>query len=209
MAYTVGHLGAGVFWPLLKLLLTMYLALAVFIVLVLVPLALLAKIPLLRFARAMAEPLAIAFGTASSEAALPLSMERVESLGVARETLALVLPLGYSFNLTGSGLYESLALIFVAQAAGIHLTLGQQALMLVTLLISSKGTAGVARGALVVVLAVASSMEAVLMLFGVDQLMDMGRTAINVLGNCLATVVVARWDGEQRLFANANDPTTL
>jgi proton glutamate symport protein len=212
MAYTVGHLGAGVFWPLLKLLLTMYLALAAFILLILVPLALLARIPLLRFMRALAEPLAIAFGTASSEAALPLSMERVESLGVSRETLSLVLPLGYSFNLAGSGLYESLALVFVAQASGIHLTLGQQALMLVTLLISSKGTAGVARGALVVVLAVAASfhlpMEVVLMLFGVDQLMDMGRTAINVLGNCLATVVVARWDGERGLFPASEDIAT-
>jgi len=210
MAYTVGHLGAGVFLPLLKLLLTMYLALAVFIVVGLVPIALAARIPLLRFMRAMAEPLAIAFGTASSEAALPLSMERVESLGVSRETLALVLPLGYSFNLAGSGLYESLALVFVAQASGIHLTLGQQALMLVTLLISSKGTAGVARGALVIVLAVAASfhlpMEVVLMLFGVDQLMDMGRTAINVLGNCLATVVVARWDGEPNLFPETSLP---
>ncbi len=210
MAYTVGHLGAGVFWPLLKLLLTMYLALAVFIVLVLLPVALLARIPLIRFMRAVAEPLVIAFGTASSEAALPLAMERVESLGVSRETLALVLPLGYSFNLAGSGLYESLALVFVAQASGIHLTFGQQTLMLVTLLISSKGTAGVARGALVVVLAVASSfhfpMEVVLMLFGVDQLMDMGRTAINVLGNCLATVVVAKWDGEQGLFADPEVP---
>jgi len=118
--------------------------------------------------------------------------------------------LGYSFNLAGSGLYESLALVFVAQASGIHLTLGQQALMLVTLLISSKGTAGVARGALVIVLAVAASfhlpMEVVLMLFGVDQLMDMGRTAINVLGNCLATVVVARWDGEPNLFPETSLP---
>jgi proton glutamate symport protein len=204
MAYTVGHLGSGIFVPLIKLLVTMYLALLAFTLVVLVPVALAARIPIIPFVRALAEPLAVAFGTASSEAALPLSMEKLELLGVSRETLALVLPLGYSFNLAGSGLYQSLALVFVAEAAGIHLTFGQQAIMLVTLLISSKGTAGVARGALVVVLAVAASfhlpLEAVLILFGVDQLMDMARTAINVLGNCLATVVVARWDGEKGLF---------
>jgi proton glutamate symport protein len=202
IAYTVGHLGLGVLLPLLKLLATMYVALIVFIVGVLLPIALLVKTPLKEFLRAVAEPVTIAFATASSEAALPRAMEEMEAFGVPRETVAFVLPTGYSFNLGGSSLYQALALIFVAQAAGIHLTIGQQVVMMLTLLISSKGTAGVARASLVIVLAAATSFhlptEPLFLLFGIDQLMDMGRTAVNVLGNCLACVVVARWEGEFR-----------
>jgi proton glutamate symport protein len=200
VAYTVGHLGLGILLPLLKLLATMYVALIVFITCVLFPIALLARVPIKRFLAAAAEPVTIAFATASSEAALPRAMEQMESLGVPRETVAFVLPTGYSFNLDGSSLYQSLALIFIAQAAGIHLTVTQQALMLLTLLISSKGTAGVARASLVIVLAAATSFhlptEPLFLLFAIDQLMDMGRTAVNVLGNCLATVVIARWEHE-------------
>jgi proton glutamate symport protein len=202
IAYTVGHLGLGVLLPLLKLLATMYVALIVFIVGVLLPIALLVKTPLKEFLRAVTEPVTIAFATASSEAALPRAMEEMEAFGVPRETVAFVLPTGYSFNLGGSSLYQALALIFVAQAAGIHLTIGQQTVMMLTLLISSKGTAGVARASLVIVLAAATSFhlptEPLFLLFGIDQLMDMGRTAVNVLGNCLACVVVARWEGEFR-----------
>ncbi len=202
IAYTVGHLGLGVLLPLLKLLATMYVALFVFIVGVLLPIALLVKTPLKEFLRAVTEPVTIAFATASSEAALPRAMEEMEAFGVRRETVAFVLPTGYSFNLGGSSLYQALALIFVAQAAGIHLTIGQQTVMMLTLLISSKGTAGVARASLVIVLAAAASFhlptEPLFLLFGIDQLMDMGRTAVNVLGNCLACVVVARWEGEFR-----------
>jgi Na+/H+-dicarboxylate symporter len=202
IAYTVGHLGLGVLLPLLKLLATMYVALLVFIVGVLLPIALLVKTPLKEFLRAVTEPVTIAFATASSEAALPRAMEEMEAFGVRRETVAFVLPTGYSFNLGGSSLYQALALIFVAQAAGIHLTIGQQTVMMLTLLISSKGTAGVARASLVIVLAAAASFhlptEPLFLLFGIDQLMDMGRTAVNVLGNCLACVVVARWEGEFR-----------
>jgi proton glutamate symport protein len=202
IAYTVGHLGLGVLLPLLKLLATMYVALIVFIVGVLLPIALLVKTPLKGFLRAVTEPVTIAFATASSEAALPRAMEEMEAFGVPRETVAFVLPTGYSFNLGGSSLYQALALIFVAQAAGIHLTIGQQTVMMLTLLISSKGTAGVARASLVIVLAAATSFhlptEPLFLLFGIDQLMDMGRTAVNVLGNCLACVVVARWEGEFR-----------
>jgi proton glutamate symport protein len=202
IAYTVGHLGLGVLLPLLKLLATMYVALFVFIVGVLLPIALLVKTPLKEFLRAVTEPVTIAFATASSEAALPRAMEEMEAFGVKRETVAFVLPTGYSFNLGGSSLYQALALIFVAQAAGIHLTIGQQTVMLLTLLISSKGTAGVARASLVIVLAAATSFrlppEPLFLLVGIDQLMDMGRTAVNVLGNCLACVVVARWEGEFR-----------
>jgi proton glutamate symport protein len=200
IAYTVGHLGLGVLLPLLKLLATMYVALVFFITCVLFPIALLARVPVKRFLRAVTEPVTIAFATASSEAALPRAMEQMESFGVPRETVAFVLPTGYSFNLDGSSLYQSLALLFIAQAAGIHLTIGQQAVMLLTLLISSKGTAGVARASLVIVLAAAASFhlptEPLFLLFGIDQLMDMGRTAVNVLGNCLACVVIARWEGE-------------
>ena len=200
IAYTVGHLGLGVMLPLLKLLATMYVALVVFITCVLFPIALLARVPLKKFLNAVSEPVTIAFATASSEAALPRAMEQMESLGVPRETVAFVLPTGYSFNLDGSSLYQSLALIFIAQAAGIHLTVAQQAVMLLTLLISSKGTAGVARASLVIVLAAATSFhlptEPLFLLFAIDQLMDMGRTAVNVLGNCLATVVIARWEHE-------------
>jgi len=200
VAYTVGHLGLGILLPLLKLLATMYVALVVFITCVLFPIALFARVPIKKFLSAAAEPVTIAFATASSEAALPRAMEEMESLGVPRETVAFVLPTGYSFNLDGSSLYQSLALIFIAQAAGIHLTITQQAVMLLTLLISSKGTAGVARASLVIVLAAATSFhlptEPLFLLFAIDQLMDMGRTAVNVLGNCLATVVIARWEHE-------------
>jgi proton glutamate symport protein len=186
----------------LKLLATMYVALFVFIFGVLLPIALLVKAPLKEFLKAAAEPVTIAFATASSEAALPRAMEQMEMLGVRRETVAFVLPTGYSFNLDGSSLYQSLALIFIAQAAGIPLTITQQVVMMLTLLISSKGTAGVARASLVIVMAAAASFhlptEPLFLLFGIDQLMDMGRTAVNVLGNCLACVVVARWEGEFR-----------
>src|SRR6266852_3143203 len=200
VAYTVGHMGLAVLLPLLKLLATMYVALVFFITCVLFPIALLARVPVRKFLRAAAEPVTIAFATASSEAALPRAMEQMESLGVPRETVAFVLPTGYSFNLDGSSLYQSLALLFIAQAAGVHLTIGQQAVMLLTLLVSSKGTAGVARASLVIVFAAAASFhlptEPLFLLFAIDQLMDMGRTAVNVLGNCLACVVIARWEGE-------------
>jgi proton glutamate symport protein len=200
IAYATGHMGVGVFLPLAKLLATMYVALVAFVGLALLPIALAVKIPLPRFARAVAEPVAIAYATASSEAALPRAMENMEAFGVPRQTVAFVLPTGYSFNLDGSSLYQSLALIFIAQAAGMHLTFTQQAVMMLTLLLSSKGTAGVARASLVIVLAAATQfhlpIEPFFLLFGIDQLMDMPRTAVNVLGNCLATAVVARWEGE-------------
>ena len=200
IAYAVGHLGLGVLLPLLKVLGTMYAALFFFIFCILFPIALVLRIPIKQFVRAVTEPVTLAFATASSEAALPRAMEQMEAFGVPRETVAFVLPTGYSFNLDGSSLYQSTALLFIAQAAGIHLSLGQQVVMLLTLLISSKGTAGVARASLVIVLAAATSyhfpLEPLFLLFGIDQLMDMGRTAVNVLGNCLACVVIARWEGE-------------
>jgi proton glutamate symport protein len=204
MAYTVGRMGMGVLLPLLKLLVTMYGALAVFAILVLLPICIAIGVPLRRFLKAAIEPVTIAFATSSSEAALPRAMEQMESLGVARETVAFVLPTGYTLNLDGSSLYQSIALVFVAQAAGIHMSFGQQMVMLFTLLVTSKGTAGVARASLVIVLGVVTSfhwpIEPVFLLFGIDQLMDMGRTAINVLGNCVATMAIARWEGETAPF---------
>jgi proton glutamate symport protein len=200
IAYAVGHMGLGILLPLLKLLATMYVALVAFVGFVLFPIAFFARIPIARFVKAVTEPFTIAFATASSEAALPRAMENMEAFGVPRSTVAFVLPTGYSFNLDGSSLYQSLALIFMAQAAGMHLSLTQQLVMMLTLLLSSKGTAGVARASLVIVLATATQfhvpVEPFFLLFGIDQLMDMPRTAVNVLGNCLATCVVARWEGE-------------
>ena len=200
IAYTIGHTGTGVLVNLIKLLATLYVALLAFLLLVLLPVALLAKVPLRRFIQAVAEPVSIAFATSSSEAALPSAMESMEALGIPRSIVAFVIPTGYSFNLDGTTLYLSLASIFVAQAAGLHLTVGQQLFMMLTLMLTSKGVAGVSRGALVVLLATVPAFglptEPALILLGVDQLMDMARTSVNVVGNCLATAVMARWEGE-------------
>ncbi len=200
VAYTVGHTGLGVLGSLLKLLLTLYATLVVFILGVLLPIALMFRVPLKVFLKAVAEPVTIAFGTASSEAALPRAMEAMEAIGVPRQIVAFVIPTGYSFNLTGSSLYLSVAAIFVAQVSGIHLTFGQQLMIMLTLMLTSKGVAGVSRAALVILLATASSTglptEPVFLLLSVDQLLDMGRTAVNVLGNCLAAVVMAKWEGD-------------
>src|SRR5664279_1027860 len=200
VAYTVAHTGVGIIASLLKLVLTLYAALLAFVFGVLLPIALLFRVPLKRFVKAVLEPVTIAFATSSSEAALPRAMEAMEAIGVPRQIVAFVIPTGYSFNLDGSSLYLSVATIFVAQVAGIHLTLGQQLLIMLTLMVTSKGVAGVSRAALIILLATASSTglptEPVFLLLGVDQLLDMGRTAVNVLGNCLASVVMAKWEGE-------------
>jgi proton glutamate symport protein len=200
IAYTVGHMGLGILVNLAKLLGTLYLALAVFLLVVLLPIALLARVPLRRFLAAIAEPVSIAFATTSSEAALPLAMERMEKLGVPRQTVAFVMPTGYSFNLDGSTLYLALASVFVAQAAGIHLPFTQQLAIVFTLMITSKGVAGVPRATLVILLGTAASFGLpewpILAILGIDELMDMARTSVNVIGNCLATVVIARWEGD-------------
>jgi proton glutamate symport protein len=200
IAYTVGHGGVKVLASLGALILTLYVALVVFGVVVLLPVMLIAKVPIVPFLKAIKEPALIAFSTASSEAALPLAMERVEAMGVPRRIVAFVVPVGYSFNLDGSTLYLAVASIFVAQAAGIDLNLSQQLLMMLTLMITSKGVAGVPRAAIVILAATVSSfglpLEAVAVVFGVDQLMDMARTTVNLVGNCLAGVVMARWEGE-------------
>ncbi|MBA3761589.1 MAG: cation:dicarboxylase symporter family transporter, partial [Gemmatimonadales bacterium] len=183
-----------------KMVLTLYGALIVFLLVVLVPVALLARVPLRAFVRMVKEPALIAFATTSSEAALPKAMENMERLGVPRRIVAFVIPTGYSFNLDGSTLYLAVASIFVAQAAGVHLSLGQQLIMMLTLMITSKGVAGVPRASLVILsgtlLHFGLPLEGVAIILGVDELMDMGRTTVNVVGNCLAAVVMGRWEGE-------------
>jgi len=202
VAYTVANTGVAILGSLLKLLVTYYAALFVFILGVLLPIARLFGVPVRGFGRAVAEPVTIAFATTSSEAALPRAMEAMEGFGVPRQIVAFVIPTGYSFNMDGGSLYLSAAAIFVAQVAGIHLSLGQQLTIMLTLMVTSKGIAGVSRGSFVVLMATAASLglpsAPLFLLLGVDPLLDMGRTAVNVLGNCLASVVMAKWEGEFR-----------
>jgi proton glutamate symport protein len=200
MAYTVGHMGIGVLLPLGKLLMTAWGTLLAFLVIVFLPIALLARLPLGRFLKYVAEPATIAFATSTSEAALPRAMECMEEFGVPREIVAFVIPAGYSFNLDGSTLYLAMASIFVAQAAGIHMTWTAQLFMVFALMLTSKGIAGVPRSTLVVLMATASifhlPVEPIFLILGVDALIDMARTSLNVTGNCLASAVIARWEGE-------------
>jgi len=199
IAATVGGRGVSILVSLGKLVALMYGGLALFVVLVLFGVAWLTGVPWLKFVRAIREPFLIAFTTASSEAALPKALEVMERFGVPNRIAALVIPLGYSFNLDGTTLYLSLASVFVAQLAGVQMTVGQQLVMMLTLMLASKGVAGVPRGALVVLAATLTQfnlpLEGVAILLGIDQIMDMGRTAVNVMGNCMAAAVVARWEG--------------
>jgi len=200
IAYTIAVSGAGVLKNLAGLVGTLYIALTLLIVGVLLPVALFFGVPIRRFLTAVREPALIAFTTSTSEAALPRAMEMMEAMGCPRRIVAFVLPLGYSFNLVGTTLYLSLAAMFVAQAAGVSLTVGQQITMMLTLMLTSKGVAGVPRAALVILAATVASFQlplaGVTLLLGVDSVMDMARTMVNVVGNCLATVVVAKWEGE-------------
>jgi proton glutamate symport protein len=207
MAHTVATQGLAILWHFAKLIGSLYLALAVFVVFVLGAVMLIARVPVRKFIKAVREPATIAFVTTSSESALPKAMEAMERLGVPRRIVAFVIPTGYSFNLDGTTLYLAMASVFVAQAAegsGVpHMGFTQQVLMMLTLMLTSKGVAGVPRAALVILLATLGSFLpgnvgplGVAVIFGVDELMDMGRTCVNVVGNCLATVVVARWEGE-------------
>jgi proton glutamate symport protein len=200
IAYTVGHMGLGILVNLFQLLLTLYVALLVFLLGVLLPIAFFVGVPIKKFLKAIAEPVSIAFATTSSEAALPRAMEAMERIGVPRKIVAFVMPTGYSFNLDGTTLYLSLAAIFVAQAAGMPMTLGQQLLIVFTLMLTSKGVAGVPRASLVILLGTAASFGMpvwpIFIILGIDELMDMARTSVNVIGNCLATVVIAKWEGE-------------
>lgn len=202
MAETIGHSGPGVLANLAWLVATLYGALVAFLLLVLLPIALWAKVPVRRFIALVRQPALLAFTTTSSESALPLALENMERLGVPRRITSLVLPLGYSFNLDGSTLYLSLASVFVAQAAGRSMGFGEQLLLVATLMLSSKGIAAVPRASLVVLAGALASfglpLEGISLILGVDVLMDMARTATNVIGNCLASAVIARWEGEFR-----------
>ena len=200
VAFTIGKNGFGVMLALGKLVLTLYGALFVFILVVLVPVMLIARIPVLRFFQAVREPALLAFSTASSEAALPDALRRMEKFGVPKRIVAFVLPAGYSFNLDGSTLYLAVAAIFVAQAAGVHLTFAQQLPMMLTLMLTSKGVAAVPRASLVILSGTLTTfglpLEGVAVILGVDAFLDMARTSINLVGNCLASAVMARWEGE-------------
>jgi proton glutamate symport protein len=199
IAFTVGDKGLGILYTLGKLVLLMYGGLFVFVVGVLGGVSVLVRIPFFKFLSAVREPFLIAFTTASSEAALPKALEIMERFGVPKNIVGFVLPTGYSFNLDGTTLYLSLASVFVAQLAGIELTFGHQLFMMLTLMLTSKGVAGVPRAALVVLTATLTQfglpLEGAAILLGIDQVMDMGRTGVNVVGNCISTVVVARWEG--------------
>jgi proton glutamate symport protein len=210
MAATVGERGVGVLRNLGKLVLTLYGAEVFFVVVVLGAVTAIAKIPLRRFIRYAREPFLLAFSTASSESALPIALENMEQFGVPKHIAAFVLPTGYSFNLDGSTLYLAMAAMFVAQAAGVHIPFGTQLVMMLTLMLTSKGVAGVPRASLVILAGTLATfnlpIEGVAVILGVDTLMDMARTSVNILGNCLATAVVARWEGvDLRAVENAAD----
>lgn len=200
MAYTVGHMGVDILKHLFMLVATLYMALIAFILLVLLPIALYIKLPIWKFINAIKEPVSIAFATTSSDAALPKAMSAMEKFGVPRKIVSFVIPTGYSFNLDGTTLYLSLASIFVAQAAGMHLSFGEQLLIVFTLMITSKGVAAIPRASLIILIATADQFGLptfiIAAILGIDELMDMGRTSLNVIGNCLATVVIAKWEGE-------------
>jgi proton glutamate symport protein len=215
IAATVGGKGLAILFTLGKLVALMYLGLAIFAVFVLGVVSYLIRVPFLTFVKTIREPFLIAFTTASSEAALPKSLEVMERFGVPKNIVGFVLPTGYSFNLDGSTLYLSLASVFVAQLAAVPMTLGQQLMMMLTLMLTSKGVAGVPRAALVVLAATLTQfglpLEGAAILLGIDQIMDMGRTAVNVMGNCIATAVVARWEGvldDAQMHASQDGRTT-
>ena len=199
IAATIGGRGIGVLLTLGRLVGLMYFGLALFVLIVVVGVSYLIRVPFFGFMRAIREPFLIALSTSSSEAALPRALDVMERFGVPRNIVAFVMPTGYSFNLDGTTLYLSLASVFVAQLAGVPLTAGQQVAMMLTLMLASKGVAGVPRGALVVLTGMLTQfglpLEGAAILLGIDQIMDMGRTAVNVMGNCIATAVVARWEG--------------
>jgi len=200
IAYSVGHMGIDILFNLFKLLATLYVALIIFVLGVLVPIMLILRIPVKKFFKAVAEPATLAFATTSSESALPLAMEHMEAFGVPRKIVAFVIPTGYSFNLDGTTLYLSLATIFIAQMTGVDLSIGQQLVIMFTLMLTSKGVAGVPRASMVILLGTAASFGLptwpIYIILGIDELMDMARTAVNVTGNCLATVVIAIWEKE-------------
>ncbi len=214
MAYTVGHSGLGVLLNLGKLILTLYAALIVFCLGVLLPVALWAGIPVKRFLKLLWEPILLAFTTTSSDAALPDAMKRLISFGIPKRIVSFVMPMGYSFNLDGSTLYLAVATVFVAQAAKVDLSIGQQLAIVLTLMLTSKGMAGIPRASQVILAGTLVTfdlpLEGIILIIGVDELMDMARTTVNLVGNCLATAVMARWEGELNIppEGSADAPAT-
>ena len=210
MAVAVGHNGVGILAKLGMLILTLYVGLLIFCVGVLLPIALWARIPVLQFLKAIKDPAILAFTTTSSDAALPDAMKRMIQFGVPKKIVSFVMPLGYSFNLDGSTLYLAVAAVFVAQAAGVEMTFGKQLLMLLTLMLTSKGMAGIPRASQVILAGTLISfglpLEGVALIMGVDELMDMARTTVNLTGNCLATAVMARWEGTFRSEPVPSEP---
>lgn len=200
IGYAVATMGYGVLHDLFKLLLTLYVALGVFVLVVLVPIGLMVKLPFRRFMEHISEPLSIAFATASSEAALPKAMENLEKMGIPRKVVAFVLPTGFSFNLDGTTLYLSLASVFVAQVCGVNLSIGEQISMCLVLMLTSKGVAGVRGASFLILVSTVSSLgldpQKAFAILAIDAFMDMGRTSVNLVGNCLATYVVAKWEKE-------------
>jgi proton glutamate symport protein len=210
MTVTVAHSGLEVLLNLGKLILTLYAALIVFCLVVLLPMALWARVPVMNFLRLIKDPALLAFSTTSSDAAMPDAMKRMIQFGVPKRIVSFVMPMGYSFNLDGSTLYLAVASVFVAQAAGVDLSLGQQIMIMVTLMLTSKGMAGIPRASQVILAGTLVTFDlplaGVLLIIGVDELMDMARTTVNLVGNCLATAVVARWEGEFRPVEIAGEP---
>lgn len=200
IAYTVGKFGLGMLIPLAKLIFSLYFALAVFLLMVMLVASLLFQVKFWHLLRALKDPILIGFSTASSEAALPLAMERLEKFGIPKHILTFVLPTGYTFNLDGSTLYSALAVVFIAQMYGIPFDLNQQIVMLLTLMLSTKGIAGVPGASLIVIAGTAAAfglpVEGIALILGVDRVLDMARTVCNLIGNCIATVVVSRWENE-------------
>ena len=200
MGYAVASMGYGVLHDLIKLVATLYVALIAFILLVLVPIGLLIKLPFKKFIHHISEPLSIAFATASSEAALPKAMENLEKMGIPRKVVSFVLPTGYSFNLDGTTLYLSLAAVFVAQVSGVDLSIGEQIQMCLILMLTSKGVAGVRGASFIILVGTVQSLgldpQKAFAILAIDAIMDMGRTSVNLIGNCLATYAVAKWEGE-------------
>ncbi|MBA3975256.1 MAG: dicarboxylate/amino acid:cation symporter [Candidatus Solibacter sp.] len=210
VASVIGAKGIGVLFGLGKLIGALYVALAAYVIIILGIVVVMFRIPLMRFIRAVKDPYFLAFSTASSEAAFPLAMRNMEKFGVPPHIVGFVLPAGYSLNLDGSTLYLALASVFVAQAAGVEMTLTQQLTMITTLMLTSKGVAAVPRASLIILAATLSTfnlpLEGVAVILGVDTLMDMARTSVNLLGNCLATAVVAKWEGHE-LIPEPDEPS--
>jgi len=199
-AGSVAEHGIGVILPMMKLVGSLYLALVIFVVLVLVPAMIYSKVSILKFVSEIRPSLMLAFATTSSESAYPSALESLDRMGVKKRISSFVLPLGYSFNLDGSTLYLAIASVFVAQAAGIELSLGTQITMMLTLMLTTKGVAAVPRASLVVLSGTLTAfglpLEGITLILGVDEFMDMARTTVNLLGNCVATLVISRWEGE-------------